>query len=100
LKRTRRSSGEIRSSLAATRRELDEDLLDLEERMEDMRPSHMFSRHPALITALGALVGIVVVRNPAVVGRLVTRAAQIGLPFVAKALLKRDMSPAHTDGDD
>lgn len=65
-----------------------------------MRPSHVFSKHPAIVTALGALVGVVVVRNPALIGKALTRAAQFGLPFFAKALLKRETRPAISDGDD
>ncbi len=100
MKRSSRSSREIRSSLATTRGHLEEDLQELEERVEDMRPSHMFSKHPALVTALGALVGVVVVRNPALIGKALTRAAQFGLPLFAKALLKRETRPAISDGDD
>lgn len=101
MTRSSRSTREIRTSLAETRRDLEEDLLDLEERVEDMKPSHLFSRHPALITALGALVGVVVVRNPAIIGRALTRAAQLGLPFFARALLSRGGTRSSvSEGDD
>jgi hypothetical protein len=59
-----------------------------------MRPSHMFSKHPALVAALGTLVGVVIFRHPVLIGKALTRAVRFGLPFlpevrnIAKVFLK------------
>ena len=60
-----------------------------------MRPSHMFSKHPVLVTALGAVAGVVILRNnPVLIGKALTRAVRFGLPFlpevrnIAKVFLK------------
>lgn len=89
----RRSTKEIRSSLAENRHRLEEDLEDLEARFEDsLSPRHLFSRHPVIVSLAGALVGVFVVRRPTLVLRSVGRLAQLGAPLVLKTLLKRNES--------
>lgn len=87
----RRTTREIRQSLAETRARLDEDLEDLELRIEEsLSPMRFFSRHPALATIGGVLAGALLLRNPALVGRGVARLAQMSGPFLLKALFSRD----------
>jgi hypothetical protein len=96
----RRSTREIRRSLAATRGRLDEDLEELELRAEDsLSPRHLFMRHPALVTIAGAVFGVVVVRNPALVARSLSRLAGISAPWLLKALLHRASATADRGAD-
>ena len=86
----RRSTREIRASLHRTRRELERDLMELEERMDvAVTPRNILSRHPALLAAAGAALGFVVIRNPAVIGRTLTRVAQASAPFLLRTLFQR-----------
>ncbi len=86
----RRSVGEIRSSIYETRSRLDRDLEELDIRLHrDLSPKEIFSRHPALFGVAGALVGFILIRNPALLTRGLARAAQWSAPFLAKALLKK-----------
>ena len=94
----RRSSREIRRSLHVTRKRLDRDLAELQERLEQsVSPRNILSRHPALVTMAGAVVGVLVVRNPALVVRALTRLAQASAPFVVRSLLSRGGSSEHGD---
>lgn len=87
---SRRSTRQIRKSLHETRKRLDRDLCELEDRAEDsLSPKNVLSRHPVLITAAGVVVGLLVVRNPAMVGRMLTRIAQASAPFLVRAVLQR-----------
>ncbi|HEY7816949.1 MAG TPA: hypothetical protein VIG29_01920 [Vicinamibacteria bacterium] len=86
----RRSVEEIRNSLYETRGRLDRDLEELDERLHrELSLKEIFSRNPALFSIAGALVGFLLIRNPAIVTRGLTRAAQLSAPFLAKALLKK-----------
>lgn len=97
----RRSTPEIRRALAATRRRLDDDLEELELRMEDsLSPRHLALRHPALVTLAGVLLGVVVVRNPALVARSLSRLVGISAPLVVKGLLQRRSSRSTTPAED
>lgn len=94
MKRRRRTTRQIRQSLAETRARLSEDLEELELRIEDtLSPKRFFVRHPALVTIAGVIAGVLLVRNPALIGRGVARLAQMSSPFLLKALLSRDPSP-------
>lgn len=87
---SRRSTRQIRKSLHETRKRLDRDLSELEDRAEDrLSPKNVLTRHPVLITAAGVVVGLLVVRNPAMIGRVLTRVAQASAPFLVRALLQR-----------
>ncbi len=86
----RRSVKEIRSSITETRSRLDRDLEELDDRLHhDLSPKEILSRHPALFGIAGALVGFIIIRNPALLTRGLARAAQLSAPFLAKALLKK-----------
>jgi hypothetical protein len=86
----RRSTREIRESLHASRSLIAEDLDELEIRVqENMSPKRLLARHPLLATAAGALIGVIVFRNPAVVGRSLVRLAQLSTPLLVRSLLKR-----------
>jgi hypothetical protein len=85
----RRSAQEIRASLWETRTRLDRELEELDVRIhENLSPRVLLSRHPAIFALAGAALGYVLIRKPALLARGIVRAAQIGAPFVAKALLK------------
>lgn len=87
---SKRSTRQIRKSLHETRKRLDHDLSELEDRVEDsMSPRNILSRHPALMTVAGVVIGIVVVRNPAMIGRTLTRLVQASAPFLVRAALQR-----------
>lgn len=86
----RRTSAEIRESLHATRKRLNRDLASLEERVEESsKPTQILSRHPALFAVAGAAIGFFVFKNPAAIGRTLTRVAQVGVPFLLKGVLER-----------
>jgi len=86
----RRSVKEIRNSLDETRGRLDRDLEELDARIHrDLSPKEIFARNPALFSIAGALVGFLIIRNPAILTRGLARAAQWSAPFLAKALLKK-----------
>ena len=90
MKRTRRSTREIRRSLAETRARLNQDLEELELRIEEsLSPKRFFTRHPALVTIAGVVAGVLLVRNPALFGRGLARVAQMSSPFLLKALFSR-----------
>ncbi len=90
MSRSRRSTRQIRKSLHETRKRLDHDLTELEEHVEEsVSPRHILSRHPALMTAAGAMIGLLVVRNPAMIGRALTRLAQVSAPLLVRAFLRR-----------
>lgn len=93
----RRSTADIRRSLAITRHRLDEDLEELELRVEEsISPRRIAMRHPVLVTMAGVIVGIVVVRNPAVVARSVSRLVGMTTPWLLKGLLQRFTSRGET----
>lgn len=86
----RRSVKEIRSSLWETRNRLDRDLEELDVRLHhDLSPKEIFARHPALFGVAGAILGFILIRNPALLTRGLMRAAQVSAPFLVKALLKK-----------
>ena len=89
----KRSTRQIRKSLHDTRERLDRDLAALQGRAEEsVTPSNILARHPALMTVAGAVVGLVLVRNPAIVSRTLTRVAQASTPFLMRALFQRGSS--------
>jgi len=91
MKRPRkRSTRQIRKSLHETRKRLDHDLAAIEDRVEEsVSPRNILSRHPALMTAAGAVVGLLVIRDPAMIGRALTRLAQASAPFLVRAVLQK-----------
>ena len=90
MKGERRSVTEIRSSLTDTKTRLTHDLEELDERIHhDLSPKVILSRHPALFGIAGAVLGYILIRRPALLARGLIRAAQVGTPFLAKALLKK-----------
>lgn len=93
MSRSRRSTRQIRKSLHETRKRLDRDLLELETHVDDaLSPRNILSRHPALMTAAGAVIGLLVVRKPAMLGRALTRLAQASAPFLVRSVLQRGSS--------
>ncbi len=95
MKTRRRSTREIRQSLAASRLRLDEDLEELELRMEDsLSPRHLAMRHPALVTVAGVLLGVIVVRKPVLVVRSLSRLVGMTAPWLVKGLFQRATSRA------
>lgn len=77
--------------MADTRAKLEDDLIELEDRVEDsFNFKRLLSRHPVVTSVAGAVLGFVVFRRPSLVVKSVTRLAQLGAPFVVKALLQRD----------
>ena len=86
----RRSTRQIRKSLHETRKRLDDDLAAIEDRVgESVSPRNILSRHPALMTAAGAVIGLLVIRNPAMIGRALMRLAQASAPFLVRAVLQK-----------
>ena len=86
----KRSTRQIRKSLHETRKRLDHDLAELQDRVEEsVSPRNVLSRHPALMTAAGVVIGLLVVRNPAMIGRTLTRLAQASAPFLVRAVLQK-----------
>lgn len=86
----KRSAREIRQSLHASRSLIAQDLDELETQVkESMSPTRFLARHPVLVTAAGALLGVIVFRNPAVVGRSLVRLAQMSTPLLVRSLLRR-----------
>lgn len=86
----KRSTRQIRKSLYETRKRLDHDLLELQDRVEEsVSPRSILSRHPAIMTVAGAVIGLLVVRNPAMIARTFTRLAQASVPFVVRAVLHK-----------
>jgi hypothetical protein len=97
----RRSTTEIRQSLAATRRRLDEDLEELELRMEDgLSPRHLALSHPALVILAGVILGVIVVRKPALVARSLTRLVGMTTPWLVKGIFNRFASRTATPTED
>lgn len=91
MKRSRkRSTRQIRKSLHETRKQLDRNLGELEDHVdESFSPRNILSRHPALMTAAGAVIGLLVIRNPAIIGRALTRLAQASAPFLVRTVLQK-----------
>jgi hypothetical protein len=86
-----RSTAEIRRSLSETRRHLEADLDELEDRVENVySPRRLMARHPAIMTIAGAALGVLLFRNPKIVTGALTRIAQLGAPFLIRAFLARD----------
>lgn len=77
--------------MADNRAQLEEDLIELEDRLdESFNPKRLLSRHPVMTSVAGAVVGFLVFRRPTILVKSLTRLAQLGAPFVVKALLQRD----------
>ncbi len=91
MKRSRkRSTRQIRKALHETRKRLDRNLGELEDHVdESFSPRNILSRHPALMTAAGAVIGLLVIRNPAIIGRALTRLAQASAPFLVRTVLQK-----------
>ena len=90
MRSTKRSTRQIRKSLHETRERLDRDLSALQGRAEEsVSPGNILARHPALMTVAGAFVGIVLICNPAIISRTLTRIAQASTPFIMRALFQR-----------
>lgn len=87
---SRRSTSEIRAAMAKRREQIENDLSEVQERIDSgFHPVRLLSRHPALTLVAGAVVGLFLVRNPAFVGRTLTRAASVGAPLLLKAIFQR-----------
>lgn len=86
----KRSTRQIRKSLHETRERLDRDLTELQDRAEEsLSPRNIIARHPAVMTIAGAIVGVLVVRNPALIGRTLTRVAQASVPLLVRSFLTK-----------
>lgn len=87
----RRTAAAIRQSMAENRARLESDLDELEERLEEsFSPRLLLARHPVLTAVLGAAVGFLVVRNPALLTKSLSRLAKLSAPFVLRSLWQRE----------
>ncbi len=88
-----RSAREIRKSIEANRDRIEEDLAELGDRLEaSVNPIRQVGRHPVLLAVVGAVVGVLVIRNPALVLRSVGRMAKWGAPLLLSTLLRSPQS--------
>ena len=93
MRPAKRSTRQIRKSLHDTRERLDRDLSALQGRAEEsVTPSSILARYPAVMTVAGAIVGLVLIRNPAIITRTLSRVAQASTPFIMRALFQRGSS--------
>jgi hypothetical protein len=85
----KRSAREIRASIEANRERIEEDLATLGDRLQkSVNPIRKVGRHPLLLAAAGAVVGFLVIKNPALLARSVGRLARWGAPLVLTALFR------------
>ena len=91
LPNQRRTAVQIRQSMADNRARLESDLDELEERLEEsFSPRLLLARHPVVTAVLGAAVGFLVFRNPALLTKSLSRLAKLSAPFVLRSLLQRE----------
>lgn len=88
-----RSAPEIRRSIDANRDQIEEDLAELGDRLEaGVNPIRQVGRHPIVLAAVGAVVGVLVIRNPALVWRSMGRMVKWGGPLLVSTLLRSSQS--------
>lgn len=96
-----RSTSEIRESLDTARRQIEEDLETLGERLQaSMNPLRQLGRHPILIAVAGAVFGFLLVKRPALLMRAAGRVARWGTPLVLSALLRSPAKGETTASED
>jgi hypothetical protein len=84
-----RSALEIRKSIDANRDQIEEDLAELGDRLEaGVNPVRQLGRHPVVLAVAGAVVGVLVIRNPALVWRSMGRMVKWGAPLLVSTLLR------------
>jgi hypothetical protein len=89
-----KGSRELRQELVDNREQIEADLSALGDRLEEtLNLRHMMGRHPWLLAGAGAVLGVLVVRHPALVMRNVGRLAGWGAPLLLSVLLRRDPEP-------
>ncbi len=85
----KRSAREIRESIEANREQIEEDLSTLGDRIQkSVNPIRQVGRHPLILAAAGAVVGFLVIKNPALLARSMGRLAKWGAPLVLTALFR------------
>ncbi len=85
----RRTARELREALANNRARIEADLSAMESRVnESLNPVNVVRRHPALMAGAGAVLGIFIVRRPAMFARALGQIAGWGAPMLFSALVK------------
>ena len=85
----RKSARELRQALADNRARIEADLSTIEERVnESLNPVNVVRRHPVLMAGAGAVLGIFIVRRPAMFVRALGQIAGWGAPMLFSALVK------------
>ncbi len=90
--KSKRSAEEIRSSLEATKAQIDDDLDTLNQRVQKRMVLRQVAAHPLLLAAAGAVVGFLVVKRPAMLLRAAGQLARWSAPLLVSSLLRRPPS--------
>ncbi len=85
----RKTARELRRALANNRAQIEADLSAMERRIaESLNPVNVVRRHPVLMAGAGAVLGIFIVRRPAMFARALGQVAGWGAPMLFSALVK------------
>ena len=85
----RKTARELRQALADNRARIESDLATMEKRVsESLNPVNVVRRHPVLMAGAGAVLGIFIVRRPAMFVRALGQIAGWGAPMLFSALVK------------
>ena len=95
--KSKRSAEEIRSSLDATKAQIDDDLDALNQRFQKRMVLRQAVAHPLLLAAVGAAVGFLVVKRPAMLLRAAGQLAKWSAPLLVSSLLR---PPSSSDPDE
>lgn len=95
--KSKRSAEEIRSSLEATKAQIDGDLDTLDHRFQKRMVLRQAVAHPLLLAAAGAVVGFLVMKRPAMLLRAAGQLAKWGAPLLVSSLLR---PPAASEPDE
>jgi hypothetical protein len=86
--KSKRSAEEIRSSLEATKAQIDDDLDTLSQRFQKRMVLRQAAAHPLLLAAAGAVVGFLVVKRPTMLLRAAKQLARWSAPLLVSSLLR------------
>jgi hypothetical protein len=85
----RKTARELRQALASNRAQIEADLSTMESRVsENLNPLNVVRRHPVLMAGAGAVLGVFIVRRPAMFARALGQIAGWGAPMLFSALVK------------
>lgn len=85
----RKTARELRQALASNRVQIEADLSAMERRIgESLNPVNVVRRHPVLMVGAGAVLGLFIVRRPAMFARALGQIAGWGAPMLFSALVK------------